>query len=100
MRELDWNESPTADLPRDPTPENGQRWAIAYLAHLLNLPQDQIDLLRGFADYGLDSMDAVVMAGEMEAHFGIDIEPALFLRAEPIGVLIAEFGVGAGHGAL
>ena len=54
--------------------------------------------MRGFADYGLDSMDAVLMAGEMEAHFGIDIDPALFLRAEPIGVLIAEFSSGADGG--
>jgi acyl carrier protein len=92
MKDIDWDKSPTADLPREATAENGRQWAIAYLAHLLDQPASEIDLMRGFAEYGLDSLDAVVMAGEMEAHFGIDIDPAQFLRVEPIGVLIAEFG--------
>ena len=92
MKEIDWDKSPTADLPREATSQNGRNWATVYLAHLLDLPAGEIDLMRGFADYGLDSLDAVVMAGEMEAHFGVDIDPALFLRPEPIGVLIAEFG--------
>jgi acyl carrier protein len=92
MEELNENESPTAGLPREPTAENARAWAVAYLAYVLNLPAAEVDLMRGLADYGLDSMDAVVMAGEMEVHFGIDIDPALFLRPEPVGLLIAEFG--------
>ncbi len=94
MKELDWEKSPTADLPRDPTAQNARRWAIAYLAHLLDLPADEIDLMRGLVDYGLDSMDAVVMAGQMEEHFGVEIDPATFLRPEPVDVVIAGFGVG------
>jgi acyl carrier protein len=52
--------------------------------------------MRGLADYGLDSMDGVVMAGQMEEHFGVEIDPATFLRPEPVGVLIAGFGGGEG----
>jgi acyl carrier protein len=92
MGELNENESPTVDLPREPTAENARGWAVAYLAYVLNLPTGEVDLMRGLADYGLDSMDAVVMAGEMEVHFGIEIDPALFLRPAPLGVLIAELG--------
>ena len=78
------------DVPRSLTPENARLWARAYLAHLLNRPDGEIDLYQPLSEYGLDSVDAVVMAGEMEAHFGIEIDPATFLREATLGELIAE----------
>ena len=77
-------------MPEALTPENAQRWARGYLAELLARPAESIDLFRPLAEYGLDSVDAVVMAGAMEEHFGIEIDPAAFLREATLGELIAE----------
>lgn len=90
MQNEDWGHSATAHLPREFSAQNLRRWASAYLAHLLDQPEERIDLYRGLTDYGLDSMDAVVMAGELEEHFGIEIDPALFLREASLGALIGE----------
>jgi phthiocerol/phenolphthiocerol synthesis type-I polyketide synthase B len=81
----------TAHLPRELNAENASRWAKAYIAHLLGRAAAEIDLFRPFTDCGLDSMDAVVMAGEMEEHFGVELDPGLFLQeATTLGELIAQ----------
>jgi len=81
----------TAHLPRELNAANARRWAKAYIAHLLGKPDAEIDLFQPFTRYGLDSMDAVVMAGEMEEHFAVEIDPALFLQeAATLGELLAQ----------
>jgi acyl carrier protein len=85
-------EGATAHVPREMTRENVRRWARAYVAHLVTRPESEIDLYRPFSDHGLDSMDAVVMAGEMEEHFAIEIDPGLFLQETmTMGELIEQF---------
>ena len=86
------------DVPRNLTPENARLWACAYLAHLLDRPAAEIDLFRPLSEYGLDSVDAVVMAGEMEDHFGVEIDPATFLREATLGELISELKPLTGEG--
>jgi acyl carrier protein len=84
-------QSATAHLPRELNGDNARRWARAYIAHLVDRAEDKIDLFRPFSDYGLDSMDAVVMAGEMEEHFAIEIDPGIFLQETmTLGELIAQ----------
>jgi acyl carrier protein len=81
----------TAHLPRELNAANAARWARAYLAHLLGKAEADVDLFRPFSSYGLDSMDAVVMVGEMEEHFAAELDPAMFLQeATSLGELIAQ----------
>jgi acyl carrier protein len=81
----------TAHLPREMNGPNVRRWATAYIAHLVGRAEGDVDLYRPFSDYGLDSMDAVVMAGEMEEHFAMEIDPGLFLQeTTTLGELIAR----------
>jgi acyl carrier protein len=79
-------------MPEALTAENAGRWARAYVGQLLGRPAEEIDLYRPLSEYGLDSVDAVVMAGEMEEHFGVEVDPATFLREATLGELIAELG--------
>jgi phthiocerol/phenolphthiocerol synthesis type-I polyketide synthase B len=72
------------------TPEAARRFVLGYVAHLLNIPEARVDLNRSLSDYGLDSMDAVVMAGAMEEHFGGEIDPAVFLHASTLDEQLAE----------
>jgi acyl carrier protein len=81
--------SQLARVPREFTAENARRWTVAYLAYLHAQPQEKIDLFRPLADYGLDSVDAVLMTGELEEHFGIELDPALFLRKATLGEILA-----------
>lgn len=53
-------------------------WIVHYLANLLSIELDQVSVAKGLGDYGLDSVDAMVMAGEMGTHFGVEIDPADF----------------------
>jgi len=81
----------TSHLPRELNGENARRWALAYIAHLLDKPVEAIDLYRPFSDYGLDSLDAVVMAGEMEEHFSVELDPGIFLQeATTLGALLDQ----------
>jgi acyl carrier protein len=80
-----------AGFSRERTDENARRWTVMYLAHLLGLPAAQIDPDISTAAHGLDSVDAVVMSSAMEEHFGVEIDPGLFLADAPLATVIADF---------
>jgi acyl carrier protein len=54
-------------------------WVRGHLGRLLNIAPESIALDRKLSDYGLDSVDAILMAGELEDHFGIEIDPTNFI---------------------
>jgi acyl carrier protein len=56
-------------------PTNVRSWMLGYLARLLEIDERDIDLGKSLGDFGLDSVDAVIMAGELEEHFGVEIDP-------------------------
>ncbi len=67
-----------------------RRWIAAYLADLVDLPEDEVVFDTPFKDLGVDSADAVIMGGSLEDHFGIEVEATLFLRNDTIGELIED----------
>jgi acyl carrier protein len=75
------------------THEELQNWVRGHLAQLVGLVPESIALDRTLADYGLDSIDAVVMAGELEDHFRIEIDPASFIRFATFEAMIAGLAV-------
>ena len=54
-----------------------QDWVVRYIAKLLSIDARNVDLSKGLADYGLDSVDAVVMAGAFEERFGVEVDLAV-----------------------
>jgi acyl carrier protein len=64
-------------------------WVRAHLAGLLGKPPATIALDGKLNDYGLDSVDAILMAGELEDHFGIEIDPASFIQFDTFEAMIA-----------
>lgn len=46
------------------------------IAQRINLAADEIEGDAVLADLGLQSIDAVLMCGEVEDHFGIEMDPA------------------------
>lgn len=57
-----------------------REWLTALLARTLGLAPEEVALDRSLDDYGLDSIDAVLIGGELEEKFGVEIDPAAFLR--------------------
>jgi phthiocerol/phenolphthiocerol synthesis type-I polyketide synthase B len=76
-----------------------REWVRDYLVRLLGMPAEAISLDCTLADYGLDSVDAVVMAGELEFAFNLEIDPAAFLQYDTIEAMVVALpAVGAGSG--
>ena len=54
-----------------------QLWIVEYLARHLQVPPESIDPRESFSNYGLDSLTAVSLSGELEDHFGLRLAPTL-----------------------
>jgi acyl carrier protein len=67
------------------------RWVVIYLAVLSGVDSDSIDLDTRFAEFDIDSVDAVEMAAEFAKAFGVDIGPEFFLRGDqPVRHMVDE----------
>ncbi len=65
-------------------------WIINFLVSLLDIDPNEISGDIRFNAIGLDSVDAVVMAGAMEEHFNVEVDAVLFLRNSNINGLLAD----------
>lgn len=54
-----------------------QNWLVSYMAELMEVDRDEIDIKIPFDEYGLDSSMSVTMVGELEAWLGRTLEPTL-----------------------
>lgn len=70
------------------TEERVREWVRDHLAQILGVAPESIAIDKGLSSYGLDSVDAVLMAGELEETFGIEIEPARFIAFDSLGEII------------
>lgn len=68
-------------------------WVREHLGSLLALNPSQVDLNKSLRDLGLDSVDAVLLAGELEDALGSEIDPAAFLRSRTLEEMIASLEV-------
>ncbi|GAA4827406.1 acyl carrier protein [Saccharopolyspora rosea] len=60
----------TAEL----TVERVQNWITTQVAARLETTADQVDVHKYFDEFGLDSADALVLAGELEKWLGFELE--------------------------
>jgi acyl carrier protein len=54
-----------------------QAWIAAYIADLLEVDVDKIDVTVPFKSYGLDSSAAIGMTGDLEDWLGQEIDPTV-----------------------
>lgn len=71
-------------------------WVRQYLARILGVPERDIKLDCTLDAYGLDSVEAVLMAGELEDALGVEIDPAAFLQFPTIEGMVAALERGDG----
>jgi len=66
------------------------RWLTARLASYLEVSAAAIDPMVPLAEMGVDSVHAVSLVGEVEAHFDIDVDPTMIFDY-PTLAHIADF---------
>ena len=59
------------------TPPQISDWLVAYMADLLEVEPEDIDVKDTFARYGLDSSAAVMLTGDLEKWLEKEIEPTI-----------------------
>ena len=57
-----------------------KEWMKTFILGVLTLDHATFNTADRFDSYGLDSVEAVVMAGVMEEEFGVCLDPALLFR--------------------
>jgi len=67
-------------------------WVRGHLALLTGMAPETIAFDRTLGAYGLDSVDAVLMAGELEEALGVEIDPAAFIQFDTFEEMIAALG--------
>lgn len=63
----------TDQKPIDPAKLSA--WMVGYITSILSLPPEKVPTNARFDVYGLDSVEAVIMAGVMEEEFGMQVDP-------------------------
>lgn len=67
--------------------EEIQDWLINRLAVWLLLDPDEIEIQQPFASYGLTSITAVTMTGDLEDWLGVELSPTLAYEYPTIAAL-------------
>jgi amino acid adenylation domain-containing protein/thioester reductase-like protein len=62
-------------------------WMVGHIATQLHISAEQIDIHTPFVDYGLDSVQAVSIAGEIETRLGRSLSPTLLWDYPTIAAL-------------
>lgn len=75
--------------------EEIQDWLINRLATWLLLDPEEIDIEQPFASYGLTSITAVTMTGDLEDWLGVELSPTLAYEYPTIVALASRLVVEA-----
>jgi amino acid adenylation domain-containing protein len=73
-----------------PTMQAIQAWLVSDLARRLNVPPEEIDIREPFSRYGLDSIGAVGLSGDLEKWLGRRLDPTLAWDYPSVDALAAH----------
>ncbi|MDJ0734085.1 MAG: acyl carrier protein [Nostocaceae cyanobacterium] len=65
-----------------------QEWIVSYLANLLEIDAEEIEVKIPFNSYGLDSSVIVGLTGDLEDWLGREIDPTLLYDYPTIEALV------------
>jgi acyl carrier protein len=65
-----------------------QDWIVAYLADLLEIEPEEINVTISFDRYGLNSSVAVGLTGDLEDWLGIELDPTLLYDYPTVETLV------------
>ncbi|MFJ8467826.1 acyl carrier protein [Streptomyces swartbergensis] len=80
-----------SDLPATGlTPERIRSWLVERVAYYAKLPAEEIDADVPLAHYGLDSVYAFALCGDIEDMLGLAVEPVLLWDVDTVTALTAH----------
>ncbi len=59
------------------TPEEIEEWLINYIAQILEIEPDEIDVTVPYERYGLDSAAGITLTGDLGEWLGLSIDPSM-----------------------
>jgi acyl carrier protein len=75
----------------DIDPEQLRAWMSNYICGVLGLDRATFPTGARFDTYGLDSVEAVIMAGVMEEEFQVIVDPNVFFDAPSVDEFVTLF---------
>lgn len=60
------------------------------LSTRVKVPVEQIDASSNLIDLGLQSIDAVIMCGEIEDHFQVELDPSAIFQFQTVGSFVDD----------
>lgn len=78
---------------KPPTATEIQAWLVSYLAEVLEIESDQIDVTIPFERYGLDSSAAVGLTGDLEDWLLTELDPTLMYDYPTIEALAQHLAI-------
>ncbi|MEL7351422.1 MAG: acyl carrier protein [Cyanobacteria bacterium P01_A01_bin.116] len=80
--------SPKTASDSNITSEEVRDWIVSYLANLLEISPDEIEIDVSFDTYGLDSSAAIGLTGELEDWLGKEVDPTLLYDYPTVEALV------------
>jgi len=77
--------------PRDIDPAVLRSWMAKYICGVLGLDPATFSPAERFDVYGLDSVEAVIMAGVMEEEFQVIVDPHQFFETPSVEQFVSAF---------
>lgn len=71
-----------------PTAAEIQAWIVSYLAELLEIDPDEVNVKIPFDRYGLDSSAAVGLTGDLEDWLGTEVDPTVLYDYPTVDALV------------
>ncbi|MEA5568660.1 MULTISPECIES: acyl carrier protein [unclassified Anabaena] len=82
----------TANTKTIPSTEQIQDWLISYMADMLEITTNEVDIRMLFDEYGLDSSMTIGMIGDLETWLGCNLDPTLVYDYSTIEDLAKHLG--------
>jgi acyl carrier protein len=79
----------------DIAPQVLRSWMVNYICGVLGLDAATFSTSDRFDVYGLDSVEAVIMAGVMEEEFQVLVDPNQFFEYPSVDEFVGAFASGA-----
>ena len=76
-----------------PTAAEIQDWLVSYVAELLEVDSEEIDVTIPFDRYGLDSSAAVGLTGDLEDWLGKEVDPTLLYDYPTVEALVQHLSL-------
>ena len=88
MQNLELNTTSTVVIKQIPTATEIQTWIVLYLADLLEVDSDEIEVTIPFDRYGLDSSAAIGLTGDLEDWLRCELDPTLLYDYPTVEALV------------